>query len=127
MPELYRNIDLSSHNASIDCTPVYFGPHRVPPDFTHRRRGRLDLDVFEKQLQFARTLQHDAGLSKHAQLLCWTVFNLFECDEPVDWEDGEEEILDHEVKRLRYEYPGSEDLHIDGHGSYGTPTRYLEC
>ena len=126
MPELYRNIDLSSHNAPIDCTPVYDGLHRVPPDFTHRRWGRLDLDVFEKQLQFTRTLQHDPGLGKHAHVLCWTVFNLFECDETA-WEGGEEESLEHKIKRLTDEYPGSEYLHIDGHGSYGTQIRYLRC
>jgi len=119
MPELYRVIDLSSHVASIDCEPVVFGPHRVPPDFIYRRWNQVDLHAFERQLEFARTIKHNPGLAGYARELRWTVMSL---------RDGawDEDVVEDEVERVRAEHHDS-SMNTDDAGHYGMSSACIWC
>lgn len=81
MPELYRTIDLSSHNADLQCEPLGFVYHRVPPDFFQRKWTRLDYDVLEKQRKFIQALEKTPSLGKYMRELRWSVLDLSDLDE----------------------------------------------
>ncbi|CAO2653739.1 Nn.00g031500.m01.CDS01 [Neocucurbitaria sp. VM-36] len=87
-PELYRSIDISSHNADIRCEPFGVVYHRVPPDFFNRTWTWLDYVVFEKQKKLIQTLDKRSELGRYVRGLRWTVLDVSECGED-NWEDME--------------------------------------
>jgi len=85
-PELYRTIDLSSHNAKLDSKSQYPGSHRVPLDFSMRSWTRHDLSIFQQQERFMYTLGARPELGPHVRKLHWTVMDLSHPHEE-EWDD----------------------------------------
>jgi hypothetical protein len=79
-PELYRAIDLSSHNAEVACTTRgspsrYNSDERLPPDFVAREWTPLDYVTFRKQQLLIQTILQKPDLGKYVRELCWTVLD----------------------------------------------------
>ncbi|KAH4151528.1 hypothetical protein HBI81_066770 [Parastagonospora nodorum] len=76
LPELYRTIDLSSHNVDEVCEPwgKDAGDNEVPPTFSERYWEYFDKDVSWRQKKFVETMQRKPMYARHVRTLHWTVF-----------------------------------------------------
>jgi hypothetical protein len=68
-------VDLSTHNADIECASQHALIYTVPPSFTHREMMALDKAVFRKQSNFIRTIQGRPHWGKYIRTLHWTVLD----------------------------------------------------
>lgn len=99
MPELYREIDLSSHNADIEYEPFGVPTVLVPPHFVSREVTDLDKKVFQKQRMFIETLNEVPAYGEHVRKLQWTILTDYDqSDESeesglLDGESDEEESV----------------------------------
>lgn len=71
--DLYRNIDLSSHNASIKSPCQGYPVLPVPLNFIERQWTSLDRGVRERQDLFIRGMQENPSTAKYVRHLKWTV------------------------------------------------------
>jgi hypothetical protein len=86
-PELYRTIDLSIHNADIECKPFVASEIPVPPDFLEREPTEWDEKLFERQNLFIRAMNEglDNGIDRasYVRKMVWTILD----PTPSTWGD----------------------------------------
>ncbi|KAH7071985.1 hypothetical protein BKA63DRAFT_516747 [Paraphoma chrysanthemicola] len=81
-PELYRTIDLSSHNAAFTCKKretrrvTYPTNYQVPLDFLKREWTALDIEIFQRQKLFIRSMAEIPTHGKHVRRLQWTILDV---------------------------------------------------
>jgi hypothetical protein len=71
--ELYRDIDLSSHNASTKSPAWKYPDDQVPLNFIEREWTDLDRGVRERQDLLIRTIHEKSTTVEHVRHLKWTV------------------------------------------------------
>ncbi|KAH3992047.1 hypothetical protein HBI24_223110 [Parastagonospora nodorum] len=81
LPELYRTIDLSSHNVDEVCEPwgKDAGDNEVPPTFSERYWRYFDKEAFWRQKKFVETMQRKPMYARHVRRLRWTVLDTTRC------------------------------------------------
>ncbi|CAI6337823.1 unnamed protein product [Periconia digitata] len=100
-PQLYKVIDLSSHNAEIECVPWRFTEsppgYIFPPDFMRRRYNEFDREIFQRQGLLERTFAANHSYGEHVRTLRWTILDTNEMDWGQNLESNSE-IEDAEAK-----------------------------
>ncbi|KAF2472358.1 uncharacterized protein BDR25DRAFT_13680 [Lindgomyces ingoldianus] len=100
IPEVYRCIDLSTHNLDEKCRPMrYLSEYAlVPPDFVEKERPRFEIEMFERQRLFIRTIIERPEYGKNVRKLFWTVMDSHDSwgseDFGIYWEDENGEPSD---------------------------------
>jgi hypothetical protein len=77
LPELYRTVDLSSHNVDEICIPLGRDAREeeVSPTFCERHWDDSDKHAFAKQKQLIEAVQHGNNYAKHVRRIHWTVID----------------------------------------------------
>lgn len=91
-PVLYHTLNLSVHNAKIQCKPWRYNSKNdvlVPPDFVEREFTDLDQQVFGRQKQLLSAMNEGTkigrGYHKHVRKVIWTILDP---TEGVSWGNG---------------------------------------
>lgn len=71
--QLYFDIDLSSHNATVKSTCYGYPQLPVPLNFIERQWTDLDREIRERQDLFIRTILDKPDIGKKVRHLKWTV------------------------------------------------------
>lgn len=81
MPELYRNLDLSTHNATARCRFKDYSPwggyNDVPSRFIAREWHPIDGKVAKRQGLLIRTIAENPHYGKYVRELHWTVLDSY--------------------------------------------------